>query len=832
MPAGLIDTYPLLPERYDEMLAAKGSVRSHWRAFADRLEYLPDTALTRRAQFVREAIEADGVTYSLNTDARGTSRPWELDMLPLIVGPEEWLTLSESVAQRARLLDAMLADLYGPQHLLREGLIPPALIFGQKAFKWACQNIEPVSGHALHTYAVDLARSPDGSWWVIGDHTQTPSGAGYALQNRIVTSQAFPDAFRELQVQTLATFFRTLQDSLARMAPSDGEAPLVVLLSSGPYGESYFEHAFLARYLGFPLVEGQDLTVREDTVFLKTLRGLRRVHAIMRRLEDDYCDPLELRADSALGVPGLLGAVRAGRVLIANALGSGAVEGCALFGFLPAICQRLLGEPLKMPSVASWWCGEAPALEYVLDNLDELVIKPAFPGMNRDSVFGHQLRGVARNKLIESIRAQPHTYVAQEWVRLSQAPVWTGSDKRTLASRSVGIRLFAAATPEGYDVLPGALVRVAPHSGIEVISMERGGLSKDAWVRTDGSVHRTSMLKKRLGVIDLMYSGNDIPSRVGENLFWMGRHTERCEASARVLRSALARAAAVDDEVGDELDGLLQVARKIGALPLTDERAGKRAEITREALLLSGVSNLKQYGSVASNLRALAFNANHVRERLSTDNWRLLNRLEQSLQPPPATVDQALSALDGVMMSCISLAGFAMDDMTRDEGWRFLIMGRRIERLAGLSAMITMVLEAPTRAADHMLEWLLEVANAIVTYRARYRRAPELLPVMHLLVFDTSNPHSICFQLETLRRYLERSGQELGHAIPPLIDNLERRFNRFDLTLLEPERSEPGRIELARLLNDAEHTAYELSDEVHRRFFIHTVSASRLRAVA
>jgi len=858
MPAGLIDTYPHCTDRFDEMLADTGKPRPHWEAFAHRLEFLPDNMLEQRAGFVADAIESDGVTYNVYADPKGIRRPWELDMLPLIISSEEWSVLSAAVAQRARLLDAVLADLYGPQTLLSEGLLPPALVFGQPGFKWPCLGAVPPGGRYLHHYAVDLARSPDGNWWAIADRTQGPSGTGYALQNRIVVSQAFPDAFRNLHVQKLAGFFRSVQDGLARMAPTDGESPLCVLLTPGPYNETYFEHAFLARYLGFPLVEGQDLTVRDDTVYLKTLRGLRRVHAILRRLDDDFCDPLELRGDSALGVPGLLGAVRAGRVLIANALGSGVLESAALFGFLPSISKHLLGEPLAMPSVASWWCGEAPALEHVLENLDELVIKPAFPNMRMEAVFGHALRGEERKQLIESIKAQPHAYVGQEWVRLSQAPVWSRNiDRRAqsrsgtlrhsdvvpdgrpdgprLTARSVGLRLFAAATPEDYVVMPGALTRVAPHSGIEVISMQRGGMSKDTWVQADSPVQRSSLLKERLGVIDLLCTGTDIPSRVGENLFWMGRHSERCESSARVLRAALTRVAGGTDESDQELSGLLLAANRIGALveaePGEDEHPAQ-VDQTLEERLLAAVSDADQPGSVADNLRSLAINANHVRERLSSDNWHVLNRLESSLRPSPVTLDQALGSLNQVMLNCISLAGFAMDDMTRDEGWRFLILGRRIERLAGLSALVSVVLQATEKDRERMLEWLLEAANSIVTYRARYRRTPELLPVMHLVVFDTANPHSVSFQVQSLKRYLQRSAQDLGHPMPPQITGLERRLARFDLTSFEAEHCEPACARLASLLKDAENTAYVLSDDVHHRFFIHTVQQSRLRSVA
>jgi len=828
MPAGLIDSYPFAPDRYDEMLAAAGHPRAHWQAFAERLERFPERELNQRAALVRNAIEADGVTYNVYADPQGTRRPWELDLLPLIVSADEWSTLSAAVAQRARLLNAILADLYGPQQLLAEGLLPPALVFGQHGYKWPCRGAVPPANNFLHLYAVDLGRAPDGRWWVIADRTQGPSGAGYALQNRIIVSRTFPDAFRDLHVRTLADFFRALQDSLARMAPTDGETPLVVLLTPGPYNETYFEHAFLARYLGFPLVEGQDLTVREDTVYLKTLRGLRRVHAILRRVDDDFCDPLELRSDSALGIPGLLGAVRAGRVLMANALGSGVLESGALFGFLPAICRRLLGEPLAMPSVASWWCGEPPALEFVLANLDELVIKPAFRGMHMDAVFGHELKGEARRRVIDSIRARPHAYVAQEWVRLAQAPVWSPTGERHLAQRSVGLRLFAAATPEGYAVMPGALARAAPHSGMEVISMQRGGLSKDTWVRSEGPVLHRSLLKKRLGVIDLLYNGADIPSRVGETLFWMGRYAERSESSSRILRAALTRVASGDADPSQHLGSLTGAARRIGALP--DEDAPGSAPL--EIQLLKAVSDLAQPGSVAANLRGLAANANKVRERLSSDNWHALNRLAQALQPAPTTVDQGLAALDQVMLGCIALAGFAMDDMTRDEGWRFLILGRRIERLAGLAALVAIPLRAPEGERERMFEWLLEAGNSIVTYRARYRRVPELLPVVHLLAFDATNPHSVAFQVNALRRYLDDSARELSHPTPPLLDDLHERFERFDLTRFEAESCEPACAALADLLSEAERTAFAVSDEVHRRFFTHTVRAARRRRAA
>jgi uncharacterized circularly permuted ATP-grasp superfamily protein/uncharacterized alpha-E superfamily protein len=835
MPADIFQNYPFNAARYDEMLAARGRPRQQWQTFIARLEDFSAGELIHRAEFVQEAIEADGVSYNVYNDPKGVRRPWELDMLPLIITEREWHGLSAAISQRARLLNAILADLYGPRVLLAEGLLPPALVFGQHGFRWPACGLRQPGNVWLFSYAADIARAPDGRWWVIADRTQAPSGTGYALQNRIIVSRAFPVVFRDMHIHTLASYFRAMQESAARLAPIDeGETPLAVLLTPGPYNETYFEHAFLARYLGFPLVEGQDLTVRDNTVFLKTLRGLRRVHVIMRRLDDDFCDPLELRADSTLGIPGLLGAIRAGRVMLANAIGSGVLESGALFGFLPAICERLLGEKLAMPSVASWWCGEPPALEYVLDHLDELVIKPAFAGMSMAAVFGHQLRGERRNKMIASLLAQPHAYVAQEWVRLAQAPVW--SHHRFLP-RSVGIRVFSCATADGaYTVMPGALGRVAPRSGMEVISMQRGGLSKDTWISADSPIVRTSLLKRRLGVVDLVSAGVDIPSRVGENLFWMGRYAERVETGARLLRAAFSRVANSDTDTEQSLAGITAAGLRIGVLPPPESRAKDKNDAagSLDQILLSALGDPARPGSVAFNLRALSFAASQVRERLSSDNWHALNSLEQLLAAPITSVDHAQAAIDRVMQSCITFAGFAHDDMTRDEGWRFLILGRRIERLEGLANLVSVPMWANSAARDQMLEWLLETANSIVTYRARYRRAPELLPVLHLVVFDHTNPHSVRFQIDVLRDYLARAARELGHAYPSLmIDPLARRLEDFDLSRFEDDDNPELAVGTVRtLLAEAVDCAQKLSDELQRRHFTHTSRHTLLRRVA
>ncbi|MEX5618124.1 circularly permuted type 2 ATP-grasp protein, partial [Pseudomonas syringae] len=384
----LLDHYPLSEGTYHEMLDADGAVRPHWRRLYEHMRRSSAAQLIQRQALLTRQIQENGVTYNVYADPKGADRPWELDLLPHIIAADEWQHVAAGIAQRARLLNAVLADLYGPQTLIANGLLPAELVFGHNNFLWPCQGVKPPEDTFLHMYAVDLARTPDGRWWVTADRTQAPSGAGYALENRQSVARALPETYRDLQVRHLSGFFDALQQTLARQAPTSNEAPLIVLLTPGRFNESYFEHLYLARQLGYPLVEGGDLTVRDATVYLKTLSGLRRVHAIMRRLDDDFCDPLELRTDSALGVPGLLEAVRQGNVLVANALGSGVLESPGLLGFLPKISQYLFGEDLILPSVATWWCGEPPVLAQALEKLPDLLIKPAFPSQHFAPVFG------------------------------------------------------------------------------------------------------------------------------------------------------------------------------------------------------------------------------------------------------------------------------------------------------------------------------------------------------------------------------------------------------------------------------------------------------------
>ena len=803
----LLSTYPRAEGRFDEMFEPSGAPRAHWNQLLDELTGIARGDIRLRQAAAQRQIEESGVTYNVYADPQGMDRPWDLDVLPLVIPPQEWAEIEAGIAQRGELFNRILADLYGSQSLLKKGLIPPALVFGQSGFLRAAHGMRLPGNVHLHLYAADLARSPDGRWWVMADRTQNPSGVGYALENRLVVSRTFPAAFRDLGVQHLARFFATFRDSLHHFAPRGDGQLLTVLLTPGPYNETYFEHTLLARYLGFPLVEGGDLTVREGKVWLKTLSGLRRVHAILRRQDDSFCDPLELRTDSALGVAGLTDCVRRGSVLMANGLGSGVLESGALMGFLPRLCEHLLDEPLRLPSIATWWCGEPAALNDALTHVDKVVFKSADPSHWFDPIFGQDLDPAGLAELRHRLQANPERFVAQELVQVSQAPVLGKAPQQRLGTAAIGLRVFAVASPRGYAVMPGGLTRVASGTDTRVVAMQRGGGSKDTWVLSDAPVDGAfTLLHNTVTAADLVRSGLSTSSRVAENLFWFGRFQERCDDTARLLREALNPSLQEDEDEANESRPILELARAFGILD--PEEGG-------EALLRAATMADAPFGLV-SNLNSLERLAYTLRDRVSLDNMRTLNGL---LKDPVVDVEGAdlteiLAWLDRTVSSLTTLSGFVLDGMTRDEGWRFLSIGRRLERLSFQSLAI---LTAMNGELDAGLSWLLRLGDSVVTYHSRYMARPEWLPVLDLLVADGSNPRSLLFQAKGIDSYLEkmRSSHGCCTGCEPFSEMV------VALTHLQAEDLRPESLRLRRVIEGLRYESYALSDALAQRFFNH-----------
>jgi len=820
---------------YDEMAAAPGVLRPHWDVFIGSMSALGGEELARRWKIARQRIRENGVTYNVYGDPLGTDRPWNLDSIPLLIPPAEWQALEAGLVQRARLLNAILADLYGPQQLLRGGHLPPALVFANPGFWRPCHGMPTPVHPYLHLLAVDLARSPDGQWWVLADRTQAPSGAGYALENRTVLAETFPDLFREFQVQRLASFFRSFRDNLLRLSPSRRDNPRVVLLTPGPFNETYFEHAYLARYLGYTLVQGGDLTVRDSRVCLQTLDGLKPVDVILRRVDDGFCDPIELRFDSFLGVAGLVEAVRAGNVVVANALGSGLIESPAFVPFLPRLSQRLLGERLKLPSVATWWCGQPRPLQYVLDNLDFLVIKPAFPTHGpapaMEPVFGGKLAGDERSRLIARLRERPYEFAGQELVDLSTVPVWSQDG---LTPRRVVLRVFLAASGDSWVVMPGGLARVSPSVDTAVVSMQRGGGSKDTWVLSDGPVDVFTLRHPRDQPLDLNRGeGTDLPSRAADHLFWLGRYGERAEHLARLLRCILIR---ITGEFGasgaSEWDSLMKLYDCLASphSRLSEGDTQGRLDQWRdlEQEILSLIFEEQRRDSLNAVLSRAARAAAQVRDSLSSDTLRIVSQFGAAHTSAwgYASTGEALAMLNRCIGILAALRGIEMENITRGPGWHFLSVGRRIERSIQLVDLFRAIIVPFSPGTWPTLEMLLEVADSSMTYRSRYFTDLQPAPVLDLLMNEEANPRSLAFQIRDLLehcRYL--SGRPSGAAWPiskqmPLEQAASNLF-RADIRILCQPGENGIREPLDQLLAATGAALPALSDAITYVYFTH-----------
>ncbi|HXP62133.1 MAG TPA: circularly permuted type 2 ATP-grasp protein [Dongiaceae bacterium] len=830
-PAKLLAGYRPLPGVFDELLAPDGELRPHYAPLIEALDNLGSAELNHRRQAGDRLIQEQGVTYNVHGDPQGRERPWKLDPIPLLVAASEWRGLEAALIQRATLLNRILADCYGPQHLVRSGRLPPALVFAQPDFLRPCHGIRPAKDTFLHLYAADLARSADGRWWVISDRTQIPTGAGYALENRLVTSRILPEPFRDCQVHRLASFFRALQESLTTLGRQLTENPRVVLLSPGPYNETYFEQAYLARYLGFTLVEGEDLAVRDGRVFLKTLSGLESVHVLLRRVDDEFCDPLELRNESMLGVPGLVEALREGTVVVANMLGSGLVQSPALMAFLPGFCQHLMGEELQLPSVATWWCGQKPAAEYVREHLDKLLLHTAFrvaPSSLTEAVpqSDHQ-------ELEKRLAFQPHLLVGQERVVFSTAPAWSSDG---LVAGQISVRVYLVASAGTYKVMAGGLARVAIAGAAPELSMQHGGASKDVWVLSDQPVPPLSLLTQSSHFIELRRVGNNLPSRVADNFFWLGRYAERAQASARLLRCALSR---YNPEGGDAsspvLLPLVQTLERQGQLftegGLGEPPSASPAELELE--LMSAVFDPKRAGSLRSVVDRVQQITVLLRDRLSLDTWRLLRQLDAHLSAPGSPDDlrwgEASRALNQTILGLAAFDGLAMENMTRAQGWRFLEMGHRIERSIYLCALLGCALRSPDADNASLLEALLEIADCSLTYRSRYNLLPHITAVYDLVLLDDTNPRSLIFQLEQLAQHFERLPRENERALPGpaeriLLESLTV-LRLADPTELDSGRKEFTQTEIAEVIGRIGAAMPRLSDSIAISHFTHSTVA-------
>lgn len=750
-PIGLLAGYHPLPGVHDEMVDPTGRLHEQWARVGRVLDGLGRHELTRRRGEATRLLADDGVNYQVSADATAAGRRWELDPVPVLLGSAQWAEIERGVIQRAELLNLVLADLYGPRDLLRRRLVPPELVFGHPGFLRESDQIRIPGSQQLFACAADVARDADGRNWVLCDRTQMPAGAGYALKNRVVVSRVFPSMHRDAQVHRLAPFFRTLRSALQAAAPPSAADPRIVVLTPGPWSETAFEHAFLASYLGYPLVEGADLTVRDGRVWMRSLGRLEPVDVILRRVDSSYCDPLELRSESLLGVPGLVEAARLGAVSVVNTLGSGVLENPGLLPLLPRLCEHLLGQPLRLASVPTWWCGDENGRRHVLAHLDELVVKSITREPGAETAPGWELSAAQRDDLRRRIEARPQGWVGQERLELATVPTLTGNG---LEPRRAVMRAFLVARNESYVAMPGGLARVAAMASGEFIGDRDASVSKDIWVVASEPEDLAGFWLQAGTPVAAAPSAEDaMSSRAAENLFWLGRYAERAEAVVRLLR-------VVGDRRNDFPDGvnpagsaclrslLTALTQVTGTHP---GFANVDADVGAEMHAL--MTDTTRPGTLAFALRRLRDAAYPVRDQLSGDTWLVVGALERELLESSEPAAAAASGtLARVLTSLLALGGLAAESMVRDQGWRFMDAGRRVERGIQLCSLLrsTVTVAHDTAADSLLLESVLTAAESIITYRRRYRSHAQLSTLLDLLLLDPDNPRSVGYQIDRL----------------------------------------------------------------------------------
>ncbi len=746
---------------YDEMYATENKVLPYWERFMTALESMGSEKLEARRREAQRLLRENGVTYNVYGDSQNLTRPWRLDPVPLLISSEEWAVIEAGLKQRAELLDLILKDIYGKQNLLKKGMLPAELIFGHEGFLRPCVGALQNQQRHLTIYSANLARGPNGRMWVLDDRTQAPSGSGYALENRTVMTRVLPDIFRETQVHRLAGFFKALRRGLADIATHNKEDPRIVILTPGPLNETYFEHAYLAAYLGFTLVQGGDLTVRDGHVWLKSLAGLQAIDVILRRVDDSFCDPLELRSASQLGVAGLLDVVRRGNVAIANPLGSSILENPGLLAFLPRLSRYFLNQELKLPSIATWWCGQKRERDFVLQNLDRLVIKPINRNQDSHAVFGGLLSDKEKDELRSRILAKPYSFIGQEQVSFSTLPAFIDHH---IEPRNAVLRNFVVASGNEYVVMPGGLTRVARQKDNFIVSNQAGGISKDTWVLSDEPDKPVSIWTqpRRNQLIEPV--NEPLTSRAADNLFWVGRHLERVKTTSRLLRTVLRKLRETlefKDLVDNEcLQVLLRTLTQVSGTYPGFVKCNEQLLKSPQQELLSLAKDSHRKGTLTTNIQAFVQAAFNIRDLWSQDTWRSVDNIQRRWQQRVISneinVEQLQNHLDDLITGIVAFTGLTSESMTREAAWLMLDSGRRLERALTLIALLRSTLSSRHEDGlqSQVLEAVLVSTDSLTIYQRRYRSYIQLPLVLELLLFDESHPRSLAYQLSQLSNHI------------------------------------------------------------------------------
>lgn len=806
--------------RASEFFAPDGSVWPHQQLLSEFLRAHSEKQHEMLRQAVTSRLREQEVSYNVFGAPDYSHRPWRLDEVPHLLPAEEFDALAEGLSRRGQLLEACLKDIYGPQRLLRERVIPPEVVLGNPHFFRPLHGVIPLGPSRLVLFASDVVKTKDGSYLVHSDRTAAPTGSGYALENRLVMGQILSEPFRKYRTRKINRFFEVMRQALREFAPGNNALPRIVLLTPGVEDESSFEHAYLARYQGFELVEGRDLTVRGEEVFLKTLEGLKKVDVILRRVADDWCDPLELREDSLLGVSGLVGAARAQTVGIANALGSGLIESPAFRAYLPAMSKALFGEPLLLESIPTRYLGDPVQREEVLDGFSEWIFRPAFADRRGEAKVAGALDRTEQDALLAAVRREPYSYVAEKWPEASTVPISSRLDQ----DGALSLRLFACRVGAEYFVMPGGLGRV-DDTPDGMFLAPRESTSKDVWVV--GDVHSEVPSPPRMPdeQLTIRRGGVGLPSRLFDDIFWLSRYAERCYGTARLVRTGLEPITSEDRDLPPELmDALVRTLVSMQILTPTAQGAPQF-----ERALMAVIYDKDRENSIRFSLAHMHDLTTRARSRLSRDAWRVLRRLTslfERMGQQEMTVDQAVDQLDELLLSLSAFHGIISSNMVRGHAWIFLELGRRIEHSVFVLTLLNQLFQKP--ASRLIMETLLTICDSLLTYRSRYLSALQAAPAVDLVLTDDSNPQSVLFQvrrmLECVRSLPREETFPLSRAEQRLII-LQARLETADV--YRACRDQAG--DLRDLAEEGVNLLWQVSDDLTQTYFTH---ASRHHAMA
>ena len=831
--------YHPAPNVYDEVRNTPQDLRPSWNVLAEELGRIGEAGMERRWKQIRRMLHQNGIAYSAYGDPAVRELHLQLDPLPHLIKTPEWNQIDEALKQRAELLNLMLADLYGPRTLLSDGVLPADILFNHPHYHLPYHDLPTPGGKHLHFYAAEVIRSPQGNWWIKSDRTGSPGGSGFALENRIAISRAFPDCFRRCNVQRLAPYFMALRDNLSSLAKTNQDNPHIAILSAGTKSARYFEDSFLARYLGLTLVETSDLVVRSGRVMLKTLAGLVPIDVIFRRQQSNSLDPLELGGGAA-GIPGILQVIRDEKVVVVNAPGSGLVESPVFMAFMPMICKALLKCDLKLPGVATWWGGDPNSLTLMLDRIDELHLVPAFRvrtviGQNPKSAGGRQgipkslkPETMTRDERISLLRNHPNEWVGQEKVARSSTAVWRDGN---LCPGYLSMRTFLTSKEDSWQSLPGGLVRISstPHESLRN-PFEDGG-TKDGWVLTDGPVSPQSFIKKPGEPLEPVRSNGFLPSRIADNLCWLGRYLERADASARILRAVLTRLTSETDPNDTiELPGLVKALALSGQIDVgyaIKEFSDKLPPI--ETSLIVNTLNPDDPHSIRFQVDQILMLAGTVRDRLSSHTWRIVQELGSDIkrcEPKTCDLVDLLDVIDSLIVGLAAFGGFVSEFMTRSHGYRFLNFGRRLEHALQITTLLKNCFANEKEVSGELLESILEISDSGLTYRSRYYANLQLPAVLDLLLVDELNPRSLAFQLRKLDENLQllpgisddataANDQQLAADVIASVQTTEV----VELSKVDADGKRPALLEL---FDSIEKRLPEISTLISNRFFVHS----------